>query len=146
MTVSEAGQGATWRIGPAQLDYGNAAYTEIVYAGGLKPLRPLMPTYLQVKKDPAGLIISWIRRTRVDGDSWELAEVPLSETIETYRLDIVKAGTVMRSVQVAQPSYLYATADILTDFGAGPIALTARVSQASTVFGQGPILERTMNA
>ena len=146
MTVSEAGQGATWRIGPAQLDYGNAAYTEIAYAGGLKPLRPLLPTYLQVKKDPAGLIISWIRRTRVDGDSWELAEVPLSEASENYKLDIVKAGTVMRSAQVTQPSYLYATADILTDFGAGPIVLTARVSQASAVFGQGPILERTMNA
>ena len=146
MTVSEAGQGATWRIGPAQLDYGNTAYTEIAYPGGLKPLRPLMPTYLQLKKDPSGLLISWIRRTRVDGDSWELAEVPLSETIENYKLDIVKAGTLMRSVQTTQPAYLYASADILTDFGAGPISLTARVSQTSAVFGQGAILERTMNA
>ena len=52
----------------------------------------------------------------------------------------------MRSMQTSQPSYLYASADILTDFGAGPIALTARVSQGSAVFGQGAILERTMNA
>ncbi len=146
MTVSEAGQGATWRIGPSQVDYGNSAYVEIVYPGGLRALRPLPPTYLQVKKDPAGLIISWIRRTRVDGDSWEVAEVPLSETLESYRLDIVKAGVVKRSIQTATPSYVYLAADILTDFGAGPIALTARVSQTSQVFGQGAILERTMNA
>ncbi len=146
MSVSEAALGATWRIGPSQLDYGNSAYAEIAYAGGLRPLRPLPPTYLQVKKDPAGLMISWIRRSRVDGDSWEVAEVPLSESVESYKLDIVKAGVVKRTIQTPLPSYLYLTADIATDFGAGPIALTARVSQASQVFGQGAILERTMNA
>ncbi len=146
MITSEAGQGSTWRIGPPQLDYGNTAYGEVTYPGGLKALRPLAPTYLQMKKDPAGLLISWIRRTRVDGDSWELAEVPLSEATEMYRLDIVKLGGVVRSAQITQPSYLYASADIATDFGPGPITLTARVSQTSAVFGQGPILERTMNA
>ena len=146
MSVSEAGQGATWRIGPSQLDYGNAAYAEIIYAGGLRALRPLPPTYLQVKKDAAGLIISWVRRTRVDGDSWEAAEVPLAEAVESYKLDIVKAGVVKRSVQTNTPSYLYLSSDITTDFGPGPIALTARVSQLSQVFGQGAILERTMNA
>ena len=146
MSLSEAGQGATWRIGPSQLDYGTAAYAEIIYAGGLRPLRPLLPTYLQVKKDPAGLLISWIRRTRIDGDSWEVAEVPLSESLESYKLDIVNAGVVKRSIQSIAPSYLYLAADIATDFGAGPISLTARVSQTSPVFGQGAILERTMNA
>ena len=55
MTLAEAGQGGTWRIGPSQLDTGNSAYIDIASPTGLKALRPLAPTYVVMKKDPAGL-------------------------------------------------------------------------------------------
>ena len=145
MSTAEAGQGATWRIGPAQLDYGSASYLELSTTGTLRPLRPLSPAQIKLAHDPAGLSITWIRRTRVDGDSWELAEVPLSEASELYQLDVVAAGVVKRSITLTTPNYLYATADIVTDFGALPSSLTLRVAQISAAFGPGAVLERTIN-
>ncbi len=146
MTLAESAQGLTWHLGPAQLDPGNAAFIDIPSPNGLKALRTLAPTYLAMKRDPAGLLISWIRCTRVDGDSWELAEVPLGEEAESYRLDIVNGTSVVRSVTISSPSYLYATADAVADFGALPASLTARISQISAVTGAGAVLERTLHA
>lgn len=146
MTLAEAGQGGTWRIGPSQWDTGKSAYINIASPTGLKALRPLAPTYVVMKKDPAGLLITWIRCTRVDGDSWELAEVPLGEASESYRLDIVKAGAVVRSISTSSPSYLYATADATADFGTMPANLVARVSQVSAATGAGAAIERILNA
>ena len=146
MTVAEAGQGATWRIGPSQWDTGSSAYFDLASPTGLKALRPLAPTYLLMKKDPTGLLITWIRCTRLDGDSWELAEVPLGELSESYRLDIVKAGVVVRSISTSTPSYLYATANATADFGSMPTSFVARVSQVSATTGAGAVLERTLNA
>ncbi len=145
LSLAEAGQVATWRIGPAQLDPGNPAFLEFQFGGNLKPLRPLPPAQIKMARDPAGFLISWIRRTRTDGDSWELAEVPLGETVETYRLDIVNAGTVLRSATINTASYLYTTTNIVSDFGATPASFTLRVCQISSTVGAGTILERTLN-
>ena len=145
MSTADAGQGATWRIGPTQLDYGSAAYVELSTAGTLKPLRPLAPAQIKLVHDPAGLLITWIRRTRSDGDSWELLEVPLGEASELYQLNVMAAGAVIRSISATTPTYLYATADIVTDFGAVPLSLTLRVAQISAAFGPGAVLERTIN-
>jgi hypothetical protein len=145
LSIAEAGQGARWRIGPAQLDYGSAAYVELTTVGSLRPLRPLSPAQIKLAQDPAGVLVSWIRRTRVDGDSWELIEVPLSEASELYQLDVMAAGVVKRSITLTTPNYLYATADIVTDFGALPSSLTLRVAQISAAFGSGAVLERTIN-
>ncbi len=144
LSLSEAGQSLTWRIGPAQLDAGNPAYLEFQFTGNLKALRSLPPAQIKLARDPAGILISWIRRTRTDGDSWELAEVPLGETIESYRLDIVNGGSVVRSITLALPNYLYTSANIAADFGVMPASFTLRVAQISAALGAGTILERTL--
>ncbi|MDE2383079.1 MAG: glycoside hydrolase/phage tail family protein [Alphaproteobacteria bacterium] len=145
MTTAEAGQGASWRLGPPQLDYGSAAYLALQSPATLKALRPLAPAQIKLARDPAGLLISWIRRTRINGDSWELAEVPLGEDVESYQLTILAGGVVKRSLATSQPVYLYASADIAADFGAMPASLTLRVAQVSAAYGAGAILERTVN-
>jgi len=144
MTLAETGQGATWRIGPSQLDSGSPAYLEIIFTGNLKALRPLPPAQIKLIRDPAGFMISWIRRTRSDGDSWELTEVPLAEAAESYKLDIVNGGTVVRSVSASTPNYLYTTANIIADLGAMPASFTLRVAQVSAAVGAGTLLERTL--
>ena len=145
MTFVEAGQGAEWRIGPAQLDYGNAAYAAINMGSSLKATRPLSPTYFKMRSVAAGYNFSWIRRTRDSGDSWEMAEVPLAETAESYQLEIIRNGAVVRTVTCLPPNYLYAAADALIDFGALPTSFIARVSQISAIFGPGVVTERTFN-
>ena len=146
MTLTEAGLEATWRLGPAQFDYGHPAYLEVTYAGQLKSLRPLRPAQIKMMSTVGGFNISWIRRTRIDGDLWELAEVPLGEAAEQYRLEIYAAATLKRNLVLSAPNYFYTSADFTTDFGASPAAVKLRVAQISAVLGAGDILERIFNA
>ena len=95
---------------------------------------------------PGGFDISWIRRTRIDGDLWELAEVPLGEATEQYRLEIYAGSTLKRSMVLSTPNYFYTSADFITDFGASPAAIKLRVAQISATVGAGDVLERIFNA
>jgi hypothetical protein len=144
-SLNEATLNNTWRIGPSSLDHGHAAFLEFTFQGLIRTLRPLRPTFLKSMSDAQGIHLSWIRRTRIDGDSWDLAEVPLAEATELYKLDIFNGAVLQRSITIASPNYLYATADILADFGVTPSNLTLRVAQLSAIYGAGTSLERTIN-
>ena len=146
MTLNEAGISATWRLGPAQFDYGHPSYLELTYAGQLKSLRPLRPAQIRMAAAAGGSNISWIRRTRTDGDLWELAEVPLGEATEQYRLEIYAGTLLKRSLVLSAPNYFYSSADFTADFGGSPAAVKLRVAQISATVGAGDILERTFNA
>ncbi len=146
MTLTEAGLEATWRLGPAQFDYGNPAFLELTFAGQLKSLRPLRPAQMKMAAAAGGFNISWVRRTRIDGDLWELAEVPLGESAEQYRLEIYSGSNLKRSLILSAPNYFYSNADFTTDFGASPTAVKLRVAQISATVGAGDILERIFNA
>ncbi|MBG1232231.1 hypothetical protein F8B91_07775 [Aestuariivirga litoralis] len=142
---SESGLPSVWRLGPQQRDPGDPSYVELESAGTLKALRPLSPVSLALKKVAGGFSISWIRRTREQGDSWEFAEVPLGEVSESYRLDIMNGTSVLRSVKLSAPEYFYASADAIADFGSLPASLKLRVAQISASVGAGAILEGTLN-
>ncbi len=141
----EAGLAKTWRLGPAQLDLGHASFTEFTVTGSLISLRPLKPTQLKSLTDASGIQINWIRRGRIDADSWDVAEIPLGEDSEIYQLSILDGAVLKRSVTTTAPNYLYTTASIIADFGVMPASLTLRVAQASAAYGAGTILERIIN-
>ena len=84
-----------------------------------------------------GVEIGWTRRTRVDGDSWEVAEVPLGEEREAYRLEVMNGTGVVHRAEVSTPSFLYAAADEIADFGAPQPFLDVRIAQLSTSVGPG---------
>jgi hypothetical protein len=145
LSLTESTLNNTWRIGPSSLDHGHPSYLEFTFAGAMRALRPLHPTYLKSTTDAQGIHLSWLRRTRVDGDSWDVVEVPLSETTELYKLEILNGATTVRSATLIAPNYLYSSADITTDFGAVPTNLSLRLAQVSSVYGPGTPLERTIN-
>ncbi|NJM30155.1 MAG: hypothetical protein HC855_08670 [Rhizobiales bacterium] len=68
-------------------------------------------------RDGNDLVFAWTRRTRVDGDAWELVDVPLGEESEAYALDIFDGATLKRSISTPAPAYRYADAQIIADFG-----------------------------
>ncbi|WP_022721070.1 glycoside hydrolase/phage tail family protein [Rhodopseudomonas sp. B29] len=104
---------------------------------GATALRPLAPVHLKAKRTPAGIAMSWIRRTRIDGDDWD-GEVPLGEASEAYQVDILgAAGAVIRSIAVTEPRAVYAAADEIADFGAAQSLLRVRVAQNSATVGAG---------
>jgi hypothetical protein len=99
-------------------------------------LKPLSPVHVDAVRAGDGVHISWIRRTRIDGDGWGV-EVPLGEEVEAYTLDILSGGSVVRSIACAAPQAVYANADELADFGSPQTSLHVRVAQMSTSVGAG---------
>ena len=144
-TVDEASLASTWRIGPIQHDHGHSSYVTKTLPPWLKALRPLRPAQLRAWRDTAGLNIRWQRQTRSGGDSWELADVPLSEASEVYDLQVLDGSTLKRRWTVNMPSQVYSETQILADFGAWPAILMLRVAQVSAVVGSGPFIERIFN-
>ena len=83
-----------------------------------------------------GDVTTWVRRTRVDGDSWDAAEVPLGEDREAYVVRIFAAGDLKREVIVTAPEFTYSAADKAAD---GVTAgYTVQVAQLSDRYGAGP--------
>ena len=99
-------------------------------------LKPLAPVHLKAVRSGAGVAFSWIRRTRIDGDTW-VGEVPLGEDIEQYSIDVLSGTNVVRTLISATPSVLYPSAAELADFGSAQASLHVRVAQISATIGRG---------
>jgi GTA TIM-barrel-like domain/Putative phage tail protein len=143
--LSDAVLSSRWKIGPAQLDSGHAAYVTLDLLPTVKALRPLRPTHLKLKRDAAGVTFSWIRQTRSGGDAWDVDDVPLGEEQERYVLQVMSGAFVQRSWNPTQTQQFYSNAEIAADFGSLPASLFLRVAQISAVTGAGTFLERTLN-
>lgn len=70
----------------------NRNYEQAIMCMGLGPYRLC---HLSARPSGDDLVIGWIRRTRVDGDSWSAFEVPLGEESELYLLSILEGGNVL---------------------------------------------------
>ena len=98
MSQDEIGLAYTWRCGPANRDIGHASYLETTHVFSGVGLRPLSPAHVRGLRSAGDLAISWVRRTRLGGDSWDAAEVPLGEETERYEVDILDGTTVKRTL------------------------------------------------
>ena len=76
-------------------------------------------------------------RTRAGGDNWDASDVPLSEDIESYEIDIMSGASVKRTISSTIASAVYTAAQQLVDFGAAQTSVEVRVYQMSTRFGRG---------
>ncbi|MBA3040214.1 MAG: glycoside hydrolase/phage tail family protein [Alphaproteobacteria bacterium] len=104
------------------------------FAGGVRAQTPLSPVHLGARRTAGGDVeFSWIRRSRVDGDSWLPAEVPLDETAEAYRLEILDGTAVRRSVEIGEARFVYPQALELSDFGGLQASFRVRVRQLGRV-------------
>jgi len=136
-SLDDVGRHLRYRIGPPNADVASASMRELSATVGTAPLRPLAPVRLRARRSPSGIALSWARRSRVGGDSWEAVEVPLGEEIERYRVTIRAGGTTVRTAEVGTPAMLYETAQELTDFGSPQVALDVELVQLSVVAGAG---------
>jgi hypothetical protein len=140
----------TWKIGPASRDIADDSYdTRIVTIEG-RGRRPLSPARVKgVRPDGTDdIVLSWVRRTRIGGDSWGQEEVPLGEESERYDVEILDGGNVVRTfASLSAPTVTYTAAQQTADFGAAvafPQSLSLRVYQRSAGFGRGMPLAATL--
>ena len=119
-----------YRIGPASRPASDPSYVHRVEAFNGNGLRPYAPAHLCAVRSGGGdLVLNWIRRTRIDGDSWDLAEVPLGEESETYLLRVRQGTAVLREVTLGAPGWSYAAVQQEADGAvAGDVIEVAQVS------------------
>lgn len=136
-TVSSEQNYRAVTIGQLYEDANLQAFTDT--GRDLKPYAPVRVTY--ASDGASGLDISWIRRTRIGGENdWlQTGDVPLSETSESYEVDVLDGpgGSVLRTLTSATETVNYPSANIVTDFGSLPAQLSVIVYQLSAAVGRG---------
>ncbi|MFN3671542.1 MAG: glycoside hydrolase/phage tail family protein [Bosea sp. (in: a-proteobacteria)] len=136
-TLSDIGQARRYRIGPIQRDPGDLTMTELNLTATGAALRPLAPVHPRASRSEAGVEIAWIRRARLDGDSWELDQPPLGEEAERYALTLYRGTSIVSAVECPAPVWTYPRAQELADFGALQSELALGIAQLSRVVGRG---------
>ena len=93
-------------------------------------LRPLSPVHLKAQPREGGLEVSWIRRTRIGGDSWQGLDVPLGEDSEFYQVQLWAGQAVQASFETSMPEIFLEPGSL-----AGIEKLT--IAQGSRLYGWG---------
>ncbi|MGR3679611.1 MAG: baseplate multidomain protein megatron [Paracoccaceae bacterium] len=126
-----------FRIGPAQRGYDDPSYVYQVEAFDGNGLRPYSPCHPSAEVLGSGAAqIQWIRRTRIEGDSWDLPEVPLGEEVELYRIRVFDGETLLREDTVESPAWTYGATDRASDNAQSNVSI--EVAQLSARYGAGP--------
>lgn len=114
----EVGLELNWRIGASGEDFTDQYYSTVALTGGQRALQPLAPVHVKARVAGNGdLEFAWIRRGRIDADSWLPADIPLGETNESYRIEIRVAGALVRSVEVGSAKWVYSLQQRRDDLG-----------------------------
>ncbi|MCQ0091524.1 glycoside hydrolase TIM-barrel-like domain-containing protein [Roseovarius sp. M141] len=125
-----------YRIGPAGRPVDDPSFQHEIVAFEGVGLRPYSPAHLRGLRKPGGAVdVSWIRRTRIDGDRWDTPEVPLGEESESYLLRVIKDGAVLRETVLTAPEWLYAAP--MQDADGAVMPFEVHVAQISAKFGAG---------
>ena len=136
---SETGLALIWRAGPTGQEFSATTFAQQTVTGGLRARLPLSPVHLEAQKQAGGnVLVSWIRRSRIDADSWDGDDIPVGEEGESYRIEIASAaGALKRTATAATQSWTYAAAAIAADFPVLPANATITVRQISAAVGAG---------
>jgi hypothetical protein len=126
----------TYAIGPADRDHADPLYVRATVRATSKSLRPYAPTRVRARRTATGVVISFVRRTRVDGDRWPPMDVPLGEDSEAYEAEIL-SPTGKRLLTATSPSLFYPSSQEIADFGAPQASLTISLYQLSATVGRG---------
>jgi len=123
-----------WRIGPADEPYSADTHITLRHNNRARFRQPLSPVHLTAGPQPNGDIsLSWIRRSRVDADSWEAADIPLGEETERYRIRVLDGGGAKkRMLETPLPQQIYSHQMRTEDFGTSDGPFTFEISQIAT--------------
>ena len=139
LSASCRGLARYYRIGSASRGYDDSSVvlrTEAFDGIGLRPYPVAHLRHAGVSND---IQLSWRRRTRLDGDSWQSTEVPLAEESEAYLVRVMEGEEIRAEYSASLPSFAYTAAmraadGVSTDF-------RIAVAQLSSSYGPGPFRE-----
>ena len=136
LAASARGLTRYYRIGIASRGYddSNAILRTEAFDG--VGLRPYSVAHLRATDISGDLLFTWKRRTRVEGDSWQSAEVPLAEENEAYLIRVILSDTIVAEYTVSQTAFTYTATMRGADGVSGTFEVA--VAQLSSSFGPGP--------
>ena len=129
------GRGRLYRFGPANQPVDASVFRGITHTAKGTALRPFGPVHLKAKWIGDDLTVSWVRQTRIDGDRWDLAEVPLGEVREDYSIRVWQGADLVREATTPITAWSYPAALRAADDVTGDFAI--EVAQNSDRFGPG---------
>lgn len=135
LAYASRGLARTYRIGVAARGFDDPDVVELSAAFEGIGLRPLAPVHLRITVSGGDTELRWVRRTRIDGDSWLSSDVPLGEDREAYLVRVIQGTSVRREVEVATRTFVYTGAMKAADGVSG--AFQFAVAQLSDRFGTG---------
>jgi hypothetical protein len=144
--LDQLGRPLSLRIIATSRDHGDPFAVAMQATPGATALYPYAPAHLKAQRGAGGVTFTLIRRTRIDGDSWETLDVPLGEGAERYEIDVLDGATVKRTLSADAPSLLYPNADEIADFGSVQSAFSIRAYQLSATIGRGFAAEASVVA
>jgi hypothetical protein len=130
VALDALGLSLRYRFGPAEDDHAAPSFAELPVTAEGAGLRPFAPVHLRARRVSGSqdVQLTWVRRTRWGGVGWAMADAPLNEASEAYRLDIMQGPVLRRRVTLASPSYNYHAGLQIADLG-GLTPFTVRISQ-----------------
>ena len=143
MPRSAVGLERHYRIGPARKSYDSKVFLQMRFTAEGVGWRPYRPVHLGAELVEGGAIaLSWVRRTRIDGDSWQGADVPLGEGAEIYHVRILSSGKLVREYFTARSQVIYTGQDQTKDGTHDDFSV--EIAQISERFGPGPYASLTI--
>jgi len=114
----------------------------------LSPVLPLPPAHLLAEQVAGSddVVLSWLRRSRADTDSWAVTEGPLDQSPEAYAVAILDGPAAVRTMATPTAGAAYPAAQQIADFGTLPSGFAFTVTQTSPVYGAGHAAEGEFNA
>ena len=120
--------------------------SDFAFTGSGEALGPFAPVHVRGSRDgSSNLTITWLRRDRLAQTLRSGVTLPLSESAESYEVDVLDGSDqVLRTLVSATTSVNYSAADQTTDFGSPQTAVKVRIYQLSAVVGRGTPAEATI--
>ena len=100
--------------------------------------RPLSPVHLVAARTGSGYAITWLRRSRLDSDRWDIEEVPLDHSPERYRVSILDGAALVREWVVTAPAATYPDSERLADFASPGDPFAIAIAQLAENGTPGP--------
>lgn len=139
-SVNTIGTARTYRGITSGKAFSSAPDIVFIYAG--VNLECLSPVYLNGNRHPStnDWTLDWVRRTRVGGEWRDYVDAPLSETSQSYEIEIYSNGTyttLKRTLTASTPTVAYTSEQQVTDFESNQATLYVKVYQLSANVGRG---------
>lgn len=144
LALSSRGLVRHYRVGAASRGFEDSNVIHRTEAFDGIGLRPYPVAHLRFADLAGDFHLTWRRRTRIDGDTWQSTEVPLGEDSEAYLVRVIQSAAVVAEYTVNQPQFVYTSAMRGVDAVSGSFDIA--VAQLSTSFGAGPFRKLTMTA